>query len=134
MRMTFSTPVTPTRESPTGIDGVRAWTSSPTVLGESDGVERIVIGTSPASLAPHHSRVAQPAPNGLRICYQSTHSSDLKRGPIDLGPGKRAKRRDCQCQTESHRRPVVRSGEVEAGVASTGRCLDPGGSRVEHEH
>src|ERR1039458_7519761 len=38
MRTTFSTPVTPTRESPTGTEGGRAWTSSPSlcvVEGES---------------------------------------------------------------------------------------------------
>jgi hypothetical protein len=29
MRTTFSTPVTPTRESPSAIPGTRAWTSSP---------------------------------------------------------------------------------------------------------
>jgi hypothetical protein len=45
MRTTFSTPLTPTRESPRGTVGARACTSSG-AWGASGGVTCIVVGTA----------------------------------------------------------------------------------------
>src|SRR5271155_602602 len=52
IRTTFSTPVTPTRESPTGTLGGRAWTSSPALCGgSSGGGSRVACTTAKPSAA-----------------------------------------------------------------------------------
>src|SRR6476646_6552979 len=72
MRTTFSTPVTPTRESPTGTPGVRSWTSSPAPLvGESEGLSRVA-ATAP-SLA-RETRLARHRPRDRRFWYHSALS------------------------------------------------------------
>src|SRR5262249_42515873 len=63
MRTTFSTPVTPTRESPTAIAGVRAWTSSPAPVAAEAGVVTGPACTSTKGSGPPraHPRDISPA-------------------------------------------------------------------------
>src|SRR5215213_10278467 len=71
MRMTFSTPVTPTRERLTGMEGRRAWTSLPrraagSVIGRLDDtyVQSEANRTSRCTIGPSRLKAMWPCPHG----------------------------------------------------------------------
>src|SRR5216684_5923193 len=117
MRTTFSTPVTPTRERPTGTPGGRSWTSSPAPLaGAGEGL--ICVTCTVASLARRARRVRATGPRDSpdrRFWYHSALSS------AGLAPGtggeeareQHETQPNCRCTNATHRRLSVGPGRSE---------------------
>src|SRR6202034_198639 len=80
IRTTFSTPVTPTRESPTGTLGGRAWTSSPAPCGGSSG------GGSRVACTTAKPSAAVTGVSGRRFWYHSALAREVGGGRSDGKP------------------------------------------------
>src|SRR5690349_6892093 len=99
MWTTFSTPVTPTRDSASGMPGVRAWTSSPLPVGTAASVvgEPACTASQPSVPPPATRPVARFC--DLRFWYHFRLRADRPFGAmfgLEDAAAQRRKRREAQ--------------------------------------